>query len=77
MRKIRMLTLMLCIAVSVLGAAGGAAAEEKAKSTGKTAAASDLAPNARSAILMDAGTGTIIYEKTVTTSCRRPASPKL
>nr|WP_090719107.1 D-alanyl-D-alanine carboxypeptidase family protein [Paenibacillus typhae] len=50
------------MAVSVLGAAAGASAEEKAKSTGNTAAA-DLAPNARSAILMDAGTGTIIYEK--------------
>lgn len=63
MRKIRVLTLMLCMAVSVLGAAAGASAEEKAKSTGNTAAAADLAPNARSAILMDAGTGTIIYEK--------------
>lgn len=62
MRKIRVLTLVLCMAVSVLGAAAGASAEEKAKSTGNTAAA-DLAPNARSAILMDAGTGTIIYEK--------------
>ncbi|WP_260509927.1 D-alanyl-D-alanine carboxypeptidase family protein [Paenibacillus typhae] len=51
------------MAVSVLGAAAGASAEEKAKSTGNTAAAADLAPNARSAILMDAGTGTIIYEK--------------
>ncbi len=63
MRKIRVLTLVLCMAVSVLGAAAGASAEEKAKSTGNTAAAADLAPNARSAILMDAGTGTIIYEK--------------
>ncbi|WP_415841192.1 D-alanyl-D-alanine carboxypeptidase family protein [Paenibacillus typhae] len=62
LRKIRILTLVLCMAVSVLGAAAGASAEEKAKSTGNTAAA-DLAPNARSAILMDAGTGTIIYEK--------------
>lgn len=62
MRKIRVLTLVLCMAVSVLGAAAGASAEEKAKSTGNTSAA-DLAPNARSAILMDAGTGTIIYEK--------------
>ncbi|WP_277468761.1 MULTISPECIES: D-alanyl-D-alanine carboxypeptidase family protein [unclassified Paenibacillus] len=50
------------MAVSVLGAAAGASAEEKAKSTGNSAAA-DLAPNARSAILMDAVTGTIIYEK--------------
>ncbi|MBY0010312.1 D-alanyl-D-alanine carboxypeptidase [Paenibacillus typhae] len=63
LRKIRVLTLVLCMAVSVLGAAAGASAEEKAKSTGNTAAAADLAPNARSAILMDAGTGTIIYEK--------------
>lgn len=63
MRKIRVLTLVLCMAVSVLGAAAGASAEEKAKSTGNTSAAADLAPNARSAILMDAGTGTIIYEK--------------
>ncbi|MDF9840429.1 D-alanyl-D-alanine carboxypeptidase (penicillin-binding protein 5/6) [Paenibacillus sp. PastF-1] len=62
MRKIRVLTLVLCMAVSVLGAAAGASAEEKAKSTGNSAAA-DLAPNARSAILMDAVTGTIIYEK--------------
>lgn len=67
MRKIRYLTLVLCIAVSVLGAAPGAFAEEQAKgsaNTGSTgSAAVDLAPNARSAILMDAGTGTIIYEK--------------
>lgn len=36
----------------------------------------DLAPNARSAILMDAATGIILYEKTLTTVCRRPASRK-
>nr|WP_245647873.1 D-alanyl-D-alanine carboxypeptidase family protein [Paenibacillus borealis] len=68
MRKIRYVTLALCIAVSVLGGASGAFAEEKAKGTANTGntgsiAAADLAPGARSAILMDASTGTIIYEK--------------
>ncbi|MEK4352312.1 D-alanyl-D-alanine carboxypeptidase family protein [Paenibacillus sp. FSL R5-0475] len=41
----------------------GAYAEEKNKDSGSNAAAVDLAPGARSAILMDAGTGTVIYEK--------------
>ncbi|WP_150271120.1 D-alanyl-D-alanine carboxypeptidase family protein [Paenibacillus tepidiphilus] len=51
-------------AVSVLGAASGAYAEEKGKDAANAgSAAAALAPSARSAILMDAGTGTIIYEK--------------
>ncbi|KWX76759.1 D-alanyl-D-alanine carboxypeptidase family protein [Paenibacillus jilunlii] len=61
----RYVLLVLCVAASVLGSASGAYAEEKAKAkdTGKNAAAVDLAPGARSAILMDANTGTVIYEK--------------
>nr|WP_301953157.1 D-alanyl-D-alanine carboxypeptidase family protein [Paenibacillus tritici] len=67
-RKIRYIMLVLCIAVSVLGGATGAWAEEKAKGTANSgnaggAAAAELAPGARSAILMDADTGTVIYEK--------------
>lgn len=63
MRKMRFAVLVLCIAVSVLGPMSGAYAEEKNKDSGSNAAAVDLAPGARSAILMDAGTGTVIYEK--------------
>ncbi|AIQ36957.1 D-alanyl-D-alanine carboxypeptidase [Paenibacillus sp. FSL R5-0345] len=63
MRKLRFAVLVLCIAVSVLGPMSGAYAEEKNKDSGSKAAAVDLAPGARSAILMDAGTGTVIYEK--------------
>lgn len=63
MRKMRFAVLVLCIVVSVLGPMSGAYAEEKSKDSGSNAAAVDLAPGARSAILMDAGTGTIIYEK--------------
>ncbi|WP_340024529.1 D-alanyl-D-alanine carboxypeptidase family protein [Paenibacillus sp. FSL K6-1096] len=68
MRKIRYVTLALCIAVSVLGGATGAFAEEKAKGNAGSgsaggASAADLAPGARSAILMDASTGTVIYQK--------------
>jgi len=47
----------------VVGPISGAYAEEKSKGSGTNSAAVDLAPGARSAILMDAGTGTIIYEK--------------
>ncbi|MNO27430.1 D-alanyl-D-alanine carboxypeptidase DacF precursor [compost metagenome] len=63
MRKMRFAVLVLCIVVSVLGPVSGAYAEEKTKDSGSNAAAVDLAPGARSAILMDAGTGTVIYEK--------------
>lgn len=65
MRRMRYLMLVLCIAASVAGASSGAHAEEKAKGSGagSSTAAVDLAPGARSAILMDAGTGTVIYEK--------------
>lgn len=63
MRKLRYAVLVLCIASSVLVPMSGAYAEEKSKGSGSNAAAVDLASSARSAILMDAGTGTIIYEK--------------
>lgn len=63
MRKICFALLVLCVAISVLGPITGAYAEEKSKGSGSSNAAVDLAPGARSAILMDAGTGTIIYEK--------------
>ncbi|CQR57013.1 D-alanyl-D-alanine carboxypeptidase DacF [Paenibacillus riograndensis SBR5] len=65
MRKMRYVLLVLCVAASVLGSASGAYAEEKAKAkdTGKNAAVVNLAPGARSAILMDANTGTVVYEK--------------
>ncbi|WP_211296519.1 D-alanyl-D-alanine carboxypeptidase family protein [Paenibacillus donghaensis] len=48
--------------IAVIGPLSGVHAEEKGKTPAKAAAA-DLAPGARSAILMDAGTGTVIYEK--------------
>lgn len=57
------LLLVFCMSTAILGPASGVFAEEKAKAKSGTNAAVDLAPNARSAILMDAGTGTIIYEK--------------
>lgn len=63
MRKMRFAILMLCVAMLVVGPMSGAYAEEKSKGSGSNSAAVDLAPGARSAILMDAGTGTIIYEK--------------
>ncbi len=64
MRKMRYALLAALTAVSVLGAASGAYAEEKGKDAANAgSAAAALAPSARSAILMDAGTGTIIYEK--------------
>lgn len=63
MRRMRYAVLVLCIMMSVLGPVSGAYAEEKSKNAGSNAAAVDLAPSARSAILMDAATGTIIYEK--------------
>ena len=55
---------MLLAAVLMLGISAAAIpqtgfAEEK----GKPAASAELAENAKSAILMDADTGTIIYEK--------------
>nr|WP_239004682.1 D-alanyl-D-alanine carboxypeptidase family protein [Paenibacillus tepidiphilus] len=63
-RKMRYALLAALTAVSVLGAASGAYAEEKGKDAANAgSAAAALAPSARSAILMDAGTGTIIYEK--------------
>lgn len=63
MRKLRYAVLVFCIALSVLGPMSGAYAEEKGKGSGSNVATVDLASSARSAILMDAGTGTIIYEK--------------
>ncbi|ASA26405.1 D-alanyl-D-alanine carboxypeptidase [Paenibacillus donghaensis] len=54
--------LVLCMVIAVIGPLSGVHAEEKGKTPAKAAAA-DLAPGARSAILMDAGTGTVIYEK--------------
>lgn len=47
----------LCMSLPVM--ASSALAEE----TPKAAGGADLAPSARSAILMDADTGTVIYEK--------------
>ncbi|WP_376767055.1 D-alanyl-D-alanine carboxypeptidase family protein [Paenibacillus agri] len=65
MRKQRYAALLLafCISTAALGPASGVFAEEKGKAKSSTPAAVDLAPGARSAILMDAGTGTVIYEK--------------
>lgn len=63
MRKMRFAILVLCVVMLVVGPISGAYAEEKSKGSGTKSAAVDLAPGARSAILMDAGTGTIIYEK--------------
>lgn len=55
--------LVLCIVIGPFNTASAAYAEEKNKASTGTAAALDLAPGARSAVLLDAGTGTIIYEK--------------
>ncbi|WP_157261301.1 D-alanyl-D-alanine carboxypeptidase family protein [Paenibacillus wynnii] len=55
--------LVLCIVIGPFSQASAAFAEEKSKSSTEKAATVDLAPGARSAILLDAGTGTIIYEK--------------
>ncbi|MDQ0194470.1 D-alanyl-D-alanine carboxypeptidase (penicillin-binding protein 5/6) [Paenibacillus wynnii] len=55
--------LVLCIVIGPFSQASAAFAEEKSKSSTGKAASVDLAPGARSAILLDAGTGTIIYEK--------------
>lgn len=63
MKKIRFAILTLCVAMLVVGPISGTYAEEKSKGSGSKSAAVDLAPGARSAILMDAGTGTIIYQK--------------
>ena len=57
----------LCILLPVV--ASPALAEEAPKAAG----GADLAPSARSAILMDADTGTVIYEKTAMISCRQRA----
>ena len=54
--------LVLCMVIGPFSQASVAFAEEKGKGAGGKAAV-DLAPGARSAILLDAGTGTIIYEK--------------
>ncbi|UUZ79514.1 hypothetical protein LJK88_30835 [Paenibacillus sp. P26] len=44
---------------------------------GKGAPPIDLAPNAASAALIDADTGTVIFEKNKDAKLPRPASPKL
>ncbi|MUT65546.1 D-alanyl-D-alanine carboxypeptidase family protein [Paenibacillus sp. NEAU-GSW1] len=56
--KLFILTIAIALAVPV-----AAYAEEKAPAGSNAGAAADLAPSARSAILMDADSGTIIYEK--------------
>lgn len=60
MKKCLIAVLALCILLGVLGPVS-VFAEEKGQKPG--GAAPDLASQARSAILMDAGTGTVIYEK--------------
>ncbi|WP_379129831.1 D-alanyl-D-alanine carboxypeptidase family protein [Paenibacillus sp. sgz500958] len=61
MRYLISMLLMLCLVIGPFQP-GQANAEEKTKSSVSVKTA-DLAPGARSAILLDAGTGTIIYEK--------------
>jgi len=63
LRNVISMLLVLCVVIGPLSPASAAYAEEKSKGSGGQAAAVDLAPGARSAILLDAGTGTIIYEK--------------
>ncbi|SET55560.1 D-alanyl-D-alanine carboxypeptidase family protein [Paenibacillus sp. NFR01] len=65
MKKMRVLILVWCMVILSVSGAAGVYAEEKAK-TGAAAgntASPVLAPSARSAILMDAATGTVIFEK--------------
>jgi D-alanyl-D-alanine carboxypeptidase (penicillin-binding protein 5/6) len=57
--KKTLLAVVLSICLSVAAFPQSGSAEEKAKQTGQA----ELAANAKSAILMDADTGTIIYEK--------------
>ncbi|QWU14711.1 D-alanyl-D-alanine carboxypeptidase (penicillin-binding protein 5/6) [Paenibacillus sophorae] len=63
MTKFRLCLLALCIVFSAVSPVTAAFAEEKGQKSGGAAKAADLAPQARSAILMDSGTGTVIYEK--------------
>lgn len=65
MKKMRVWILVWCMVILSVSGAAGVSAEEKAKSgtsAGNTASPV-LAPSARSAILMDANTGTVIFEK--------------
>ncbi|NGM81580.1 D-alanyl-D-alanine carboxypeptidase [Paenibacillus sp. 7124] len=62
MTKFRFCILALCIVFGALSPIT-VFAEEKGQKPGSSAGAVDLAPQARSAILMDAGTGTVIYQK--------------
>lgn len=61
--KIRVTTLVALALISALIWPLAAFGEEKAASQQRGGAAVDLAPSARSSILMDAESGTIIYEK--------------
>ncbi|MDT3427537.1 D-alanyl-D-alanine carboxypeptidase (penicillin-binding protein 5/6) [Paenibacillus forsythiae] len=63
MTKFRLGLLALCIVFSAVSLVTPALAEEQGQKPGGAAKAADLAPQARSAVLMDAGTGTVIYEK--------------
>lgn len=61
----------------VVPAASAAAAEPAAQKQSAAAPNAALAPSARSAVLMDADSGTVIFDKTAMIDCRQPASRKL
>lgn len=72
MRKRIMASFMtVCMLLPLMAAP--ASAEESPKANG----GADLAPSARSAILMDADTGTVIYEKNSHDRCLRQALRRL
>ena len=60
-RKWKKMIVLCCTAILTLAAPASVMAEEE--SPAKSNVQSSLAPSARSAILMDADSGTIIYEK--------------
>ncbi|MBY9081557.1 D-alanyl-D-alanine carboxypeptidase [Paenibacillus sp. HN-1] len=63
MKKCRIAVLALCILLGLLSPVSVFAEEKGQKGQKPGSAAPDLASQSRSAILMDAGTGTVIYEK--------------
>lgn len=69
--------ILACLVALTAVPVGGWAEESRPESKPKEGSAAELAPEALSAILMDADTGTVIYEKTVVKSFLQRASPRL
>lgn len=63
LRDVITMLLVVCVVIGFFSPVPAVYAEEKSNASGGKTATVDLAPGARSAILLDAGTGTIIYEK--------------